>query len=166
MLGTPARAFLSLAAAALALAAAAPAGAATHPAVTQTPIGHDQFFKGYVNGHPPGQAIIFMSLTSCQPGALTGNPVSGQSVEVKEVASTGTQDVGYTGTNGNSIGATVGPAASTTVILKFAAYGVKKNLPTTIKLPCSGSGQMDFIPAPHSSNAVTAVLPVTFEVQP
>jgi hypothetical protein len=161
MLGTPARSFLSLAAAALALAAASPAGAATHPAQI-SPIGPNQFFKGLVNGHPPGQAIIFVS---CQPGAKTGHPVGAQ-LEVEPAPSTGTTDTGFTGTNGTSIGAAVGPSASTTIILKFTSYGVKKSLPATLVLPCSGAGQADFIPAPHSSNAITAVLPVTFGPPP
>ncbi|HLX51286.1 MAG TPA: hypothetical protein VKS82_23425 [Streptosporangiaceae bacterium] len=166
MLGTPARSFLSLVAAALALAAASPAGATVRPARDPIPIGHDQYFKGLVDNHPPGQAIIFMSLTSCTPGATTGHPLGGQPVEVQTTSPVSTQDVGYTGTDGDSIGATAGPVSPANVILKFTSYFVPQDLPTTITLPCSGNGEMDFIPAPHSSNAITAVLPVTFEVQP
>ena len=163
MLGTPVRSFLALAAAALALAAASPAGAATHPAQDPVPIGHNQHFRGFVNSHPPGKAVVFVS---CKPGATTGHPVGGQPVEVETTASTSTQDVGFTGSTGKAIGVAIGPVTSTAIILTFTSYFVKKSLPATITLPCSGAGKMEFIPAPHSKTAKTAVLPVTFEVPP
>ena len=152
-------AFASLAAAFLVLAVSPAAGAATHPVQDPVPIEPNQYFTGLVNGHPPGAATIDVV---CPAGSTTGHPVADQPVEVELAASAGTTDTGYTGSAGKSINATLTPGTTTALIASFTSYYVPKNIPTTIVVPCSGSGTVTFAPAPTSSTAKSAVLPVTF----
>lgn len=152
-------AFASLAVALLALAASPAASAATHPVQDPVPIGINEYFTGLVNAHPPGTASIDVS---CAAGASTGHPVAGQPVEVEPASSAGVTDTGYTGSAGTSIKATLSPGTTTAVIASFTSYYVKVNIPTTIIVPCSGSGTVTFAPSPTSSTARSATLPVTF----
>jgi hypothetical protein len=175
MLGKLNRSLGPLAAASLAVLAAPAVSAAAAPAVPAVaspvqdplPIGHDQYFSGYVNNHPPGQAVI---LTNCiGPIRLgeTGNPLPNQPVEVKPVVATGTTDVGYTGSAANSINALLGtPVGAVVVIAAFTGYYEIRYIPTTIRVPCSGSGTVIFAPSPGSVTARPATLAVTFVGQP
>jgi hypothetical protein len=160
MRGRITRSLVPLAALALGLAVAPAASA-----VTQTPIGPNQYFKGIFNGHPPGAAMIFVS---CTVGASTGHPIAGQKLWVEPSGPpVGTNpDVGYTGSKGTSINASLAPLSSTATIAHFTGYGVKKNLPATLTVPCSGKGALHFAPAPTSGTAHTAVLAVTFGPPP
>jgi len=143
-----------------------PAAVAASPVIDPLPIGHNQFFAGYINGHPPGQAVI---QTNCigpiRPGQM-GNPLPNQTVEVKPVVPSGTVDVGYTGTAANSIVATLGSAGSTAAIAIFTGYYEIRYIPTTITVPCYGSGTVIFIPQPGSPTARSAILDVAFAGQP
>lgn len=159
---------------ALAVPASAQAGpAASHGAASpvQTPvvlIGPNQYFSGYINGSPPGQAIIRTNcLGPIQPGQ-TGNPLPNQTVEVRLASPAGSAaDLGYTGSAANSIVATLGPSPdASSVIGTFTAYNVIEYIPTTITVPCGGSGVATFVPSPGSSSASPATLNVTFEGQP
>lgn len=160
---TLARSFPVLAAAVLALAGApsVAAVAAARPVQDPVPIGPDQYFTGLVNAHPPGQAVIYVV---CAGPANTGHPAGKQPVEVKITPPpVSTSDVGYTGSAGRRITAALSPAAATVVIAGFTSYFVKKYIPTSITVPCSGTGTVAFVPAPGSTNARTATLAVTFE---
>ena len=161
------RALVTLAAAACAAATTQAIPAAASAAQDPLPIEPDQYFSGYVNNHPPGQAVI---LTNCfgpiRPGE-TGNPLPNQPVEVKPVVVvTGTTDVGYTGSAANSINAILGTPAVAVVIAAFTGYYEIRYIPTTIRVPCSGSGEVIFAPSPGSATARPAMLAVTFVGQP
>jgi hypothetical protein len=150
-------------------ALAVPASAQVSPVQDPIPIRPGQYFSGYINGHPPGQAIIW---TNCfgpiQPGQ-TGHPLANQTVEVEPPAiSSSTADLGYTGTAADSIVATLGTPTGPipTVIAKFTLYYVVQDIPTTITVPCSGPGVATFTPVPGSATASPATLSVTFEAQP
>jgi hypothetical protein len=154
---------LVLAAAALALTAApsmSALAAAPGPVQDPVPIGHNQFFTGLINGHPPGQAVIYVLC----PGPVNhGHPTGHQPIEVQPVVPPGsTSDLGFTGSAGKSITASLAPSATTNVLATFTSYFVKKFIPTTITVPCSGTGTVAFAPSPHSSNSRTALLTVTF----
>jgi hypothetical protein len=160
MRGRITRSLVPLAALVLGLAVAPAASAVTQP-VLITP---NQYFKGIFNGHPPGAAMVFVS---CTVGATTGHPVAGQQLWVEETTPVSTgPDVGYTGSKGTAINASLVPVSATTVIAHFTAYGVKKALSTSLTVPCSGKGAFDFAPSPTSGTAKTAVLAVTFGPPP
>jgi hypothetical protein len=159
-------------------ALAAPASAQTGPAASHGAgipvqlIGPNQYFSGYINGSPPGQAIV---RTDCfgavQPGQ-TGHPLPNQTVEVQLASPAGSiADLGYTGnvssTASESIVATLGPsAAASSVIGTFTAYGVIEEIPTTVTVPCGGPGVATFSPSPASPGSFPATLNVTFQGQP
>jgi hypothetical protein len=160
MRGSPARSFLALGAVVLALAAVpATAAAATHPVQDPIPISPNVYFTGLINNHPPGNAIIEVT---CPAAAKTGHPVADQPVEVETTVSSTTSDLGYTGSAGTSIVASVSSTTSVVVFADFTSFYAPKDIPTDITVPCSGSGTAAFTPSPGSSSAVTATLPVTF----
>jgi hypothetical protein len=123
------------------------------------PIGVNQTFSGYVNNGPPGTIIIAVA---CTVGDKTGHPLAKQPVEVKPVASSSTADNGFTGSKGDKITASLAPTTAATIIASFTSYYVKKDIPTGITVPCSGTGTMLFVPSPTSKTAKTAKLTVTF----
>jgi hypothetical protein len=171
-------AVLALAACAVAAVAAAPAVAsasplaASHGAAGQVqdpiPIAPNEFFSGYVNGHPPGQAIIYTDCFGPITPGETGHPLGDQTIEVEPANGTVSAiDLGYTGTEAHGIVATLGPStASNSIIADFTSYYVIDYMATTITVPCSGSGVVRFTPLPASSTASPASLDVTFESQP
>jgi hypothetical protein len=158
--------------AAIAAVACAMAAVAATPAIAHAqdpvPIGPGQYFSGYINGHPPGQAIIWTACFGPTTPGETGHPLANQTIEVETAnIAGGAVDLGYTGTAANSIVATLGPsAASSAIIAKFTSYFVPQYIPTTITVPCAGSGVVSFTPVPGSPSAFSANLSVTFEPQP
>jgi len=142
--------------AALGVTTATAASAGVHDPV---PIGPDQYFSGYLNGHPPGSAVLKVV---CPGPSNTGHPVGNQTIEVKTAKPVSAADVGYTGSAGKRIGAALGPSASTSLLAVFTSYFVPMKVPTKITVPCSGTGKLVFVPAPHSKAARSAVLTVTF----
>jgi hypothetical protein len=149
---------------------AACAGAAIPP---QGKIGPKQFFTGMVNGKSglgsPAQ-INMACFGPIRPGQM-GHPMAGQSVEVLRPVVISTND-GYTGSNANSIAAFFGPSPptpvpSTTSTVTFHWYGVVKAIPTSLLLPCSGTGTVTFVPLPMSPpTSRDSTVPVTYVGQP
>jgi hypothetical protein len=45
----------------------------------------------------------------------------------------------------------------------LTAYGVQAKIPTTLLLPCGGSGVVDFVPEPTSATARSYEVPVVYE---
>jgi hypothetical protein len=168
-------AVLALAACAVAAAPAVASGSplaasrgAAGPVQDPVPIEPNEFFSGYVNGHPPGQAIIYTDCFGPITPGETGHPLGDQTIEVEPANGTvSAVDLGYTGTEAHSIVANLGPsAASNSIIADFTSYYVIDYIPTTITVPCSGSRFVSFTPLPASSTASSANLDVTFESQP
>jgi hypothetical protein len=161
MRATLSRGFLTLAAATLALGAvpAAAAASVAGPAQDPVPIRPNQYFTGLVNNHPPGQAVIYVI---CPGPVNTGHPKANQPVEVKPSVPTSTVDLGYTGSAGTHIKASLTPSATSVLLASFTSYFVKKNIPTSITLPCSGTGTVAFTPGPNSPTTRTAKLRVKF----
>jgi hypothetical protein len=151
-----------LIAAATGLSVAATASAAVGPQ-DPVPIGPNEYFRGFINNHPPGKAVI----TVICPGPVnTGHPAANQTIEVKTTQPTSTFDTGFTGSAGTKITAALAPASTTTILASFTSYFVPKKIPTSITVPCSGTGKVVFRPSPTSSTAKSAVLPVTFMAGP
>ena len=147
-----------LIAAAMGLSLAATASAAARPQ-DPVPIGPHEYFSGFINNQPPGKAVIKVI---CPGPANTGHPAGKQTIEVKTAQPTSTFDIGFTGSAGKKITATLLPAATTTVLASFTSFFVPKKIPTSITVPCSGTGTVVFAPSPPSSTAMSAKLPVTF----
>ena len=135
---------------------------ASAAAVTSVPpqgkVGPHQIFGGLVNGKNGIDApaeIRMACFGPVRPGQR-GHPMAGQTVEVfRPEAIVG--HFGNTGRRATSIVAFFGPpppspapatpAAST---VTFKQYGVVKKIPTSLLLPCSGTGTVSFVPLPKS----------------
>lgn len=150
---------LALAVGALLLGSAGAAAAVTDP----LPIGPNQVFAGQVNGVADNAPIQTDCLGPITPGE-TGHPLAGQYVEaVPAPASSAT--AGYTGSAGRLLQVTLtAPASSTltTVIGTLNSYYVQLPIPTTLTVPCSGTGLVAFTPTPTSSTARSATVTVDF----
>jgi hypothetical protein len=151
---------LLAAAAALALAAVPAVSAAASAAQDPVPIGPNEYFTGLVNGHPPGAATV--NVVCPGPESKTGHPEQKQPVEVVPMQPASTTDLGYTGSKGRAITASLGVAAAVIKLASFSGYYVPVYIPTKIVVPCSGTGTVRFTPAPTSKTAKTATLTVTF----
>ncbi len=129
-------------------------------------IGPNQAFIGLVNGKSGafGHARIRVACPGPVSAGETTHPLAHQPLEVTRPASIATT-TGNTGAHGTSITAFMGipPTAATSGLATFKFYGVKKPIPTTINVPCSGSGFVTFVPFPRApGTAKSFVVPVDF----
>ena len=137
--------------ASLVLAAAAPASASAG-AATHGKVGPRQYFDGLVNGSLGSGKPAIIKVVCPGPASRTGHPLAKQKVEVSEpkaILSTS----GYTGKDATSISAFFGPpppSATGSGQVRFTRYGIAKPIPTSLNLPCSGSGHVTFVPLPQS----------------
>jgi hypothetical protein len=164
MLGKLSRSLVPLAVASLAVLAAPAASAAARPAAPAISVGPDQYFVGLVFGQTR-QSVIDVA---CAGPASTGHPVPGQSVEVGLVLPPVSVTVGFTGSahsiQANLIWPTAPPPGTVvTHIATFTSYSVKAPIPTTITVPCGGSGVMSFMPVLGGPAAHPSTVKVTFE---
>jgi hypothetical protein len=139
-------------------------GTATAVAAVQDPIaiGPNQVFAGQVNGDE-GSAVI---QTSCFGPIIlgeTGHPTAGQYVEAV-LAPTSATSTGFTGSAADSLLVALDAAtpATTGLIGTLNGYYIQLPIPTTLTVPCSGTGVVAFVPAPTSPTAKTATVSVTF----
>jgi hypothetical protein len=130
-------------------------------------VGPNQAFIGLVNGKSGrvGHAQIRVACPGpIKPGETT-HPLAHQPLEVVRPEAINTT-TGFTGPNATQISAFVGipPAASEGAgIATFVRYGVTKPIPTTLTVPCSGSGFITFIPFPRDPGVSRAfVVPVDY----
>jgi hypothetical protein len=122
-----------------------------------SPIGPNQHFIGLVNGVHVGAVIrVFCPGPSNRPGP----PVGGQTFAVHRVSGGG----GDTGANGRTVFAFL-PVGSS-VLVPFSSYDSPKPIPTSARLPCSGTGTVYFstcpLPQPCSVGAKSDDVKVTF----
>jgi len=165
--------------AAAVLVAAAVAGgigafgpASASATVSQGRIEPKQHFTATVNGHTghPNRVTIWMACFGPIRPGQTGHPFKGQTVAVTHVRLGGT-NVGYTGPRGNSIGAFFGapppaaPSSSSPSYILFKSYG-RLPIPTSMNLPCAGSGTVSFVPLPLNPGSQDVPVPVSFVGQP
>lgn len=115
----------------------------------------------------PGQRVFGDAVVTviCPGPALSkGHPASGQVLEVLSppppVAYGVKISVGLTGTRGRAIVARFSddPSQATT----FHQYFTSKPIPTSLLLPCSGTGTVVFRPSPGSPDARTSVVSVSY----
>jgi hypothetical protein len=122
------------------------------------PIGPEQHYLGLVNGTNTKATI---SVVCPGPAAArTGPPAGGQTVAVTQVAAGG----GDTGSMGHEIWTQFG--TDQLHVVAFANYDTPATIPTTLQLPCEGTGTVDFTTCfgtlPCAADAVDNVVTVTF----
>lgn len=140
----------------IAATATAMFGGATAATAQGLPIGPNQFFIGQVNGNH-ANAVIYMVCPGPSFPGQTGHPESGQNVSVTQSSTT---TGGFTGSLANSIVVSFTPAATEGITLKY--YDTPAAIPTTLLLPCAGTGKVTYNPEPTSPTAKPDVVTVTF----
>jgi hypothetical protein len=119
---------------------------ATATASAQKAIGPNQHFVGLVNGSKANAEVRVVCGGPIYSGR-TGSVAGGQTMSVAKVANGG----GYTGPY-RAVNAWFVPASASSTPptqLKFTAYGVPQSIPTSIQVPCGGSGQVEFSSCPY-----------------
>jgi hypothetical protein len=131
------------------------------PAEATDRVGPGQAFTGRVNGSF-SDAVVTVICPG--PGLSKGHPAAGQQLEVLSppppVAYGVKVSVGLTGTRGRAIVARFSddPSVKTT----FHQYFTNKDIPTSLLLPCSGTGKVVFRPTPDSPDARPSVVSVSY----
>ena len=149
------------AAAAFASVAFTASAAFAGPVGDPAPIGPNQFFIALVNGKTADAVITVVCPFPLTAGEL-GSPAPGQYVEVEPEAPGTATPFGFTGSAANSITAVFGPASAVSEAVIIKDYFVHVPIPTTLKLPCAGSGVVAFAPTPGSATARSATVSVTY----
>jgi len=133
-------------------------------------VGPNQYFTGTVTGvASSGSASSDVIGVLCAGPEATGSPLPGQTVEVELAVAPITPTFGFTGSAAKSIEAELvwstanPPIVVISPIDDFTEYSTPLAIPTNIKVPCSGPGEVDFVPQPGSSTAVPYVVHITFE---
>ena len=158
----------------LGLAAAAVIAAVMQaPPAQAGPVGPKQYFTGVINGKPGNVTTPITIRMACfgpiRPGQ-TGHPMAGQTLAVHQLFPPASGSLGYTG-NDAEIGvfftvpppAAARPGASTPV---FTRYDRPQPLPTSLTLPCAGTGTVYFTPIPVIPPSRSATVPVRYVGQP
>jgi hypothetical protein len=132
------------------------------------PIGPKQYFYGEVFGLSSSTALNGIEV-ACAGPATTGHPVAGQYVAAHQIYPPATTTAGYTGNDGTEINVNLVYSRGTITVVTpvFATlryYDQKVEIPTSLTVPCSGTGVLDFMPSPDPDNSGTASdVSVTFE---
>jgi hypothetical protein len=118
-------------------------------------VGPGQVFTGVVNGSTSNATVDVVC-----PGPVGPNSVGRPFDDTWQVVE-GT-GAGLTGSAATEIVATIGPASGTTGASIFTQYGVPQAFPSTLLLPCSGTGLAVFRPQPTSPTARSSTVTVRF----
>jgi hypothetical protein len=156
----------ALTAAAFLVGAGATAAGAPTPSPTPG-IGPNQTFVGLVNG-ATSKAVIRMSCFGPTVIGQLGHALPGQTVEV--LPSPSVTAGGFTGQahqiEADAVFASPLAASAIPRLAVFSFYGVAAPIPTSVLLPCWGSGRVVFTPVAGGPTARPAVVAVTFMAQP
>ena len=134
-------------------------------------VGPKQYFTGVINGKAGNTTIPITIKMNCpQPlqSGQTGHPLAGQTLAVHQLFPPASGSLGYTG-NDSMIGvffaAPPGVKADATSRI-FTRYDSPRSLPTSVTLPCSGTGKVWFTPIPVVPPSRSAVAPVRYVSKP
>lgn len=147
------------------------------PAGATGTVGPNQYFTGVINGHAGNTVVPITIRMACfgpvRPGE-TGHPMAGQTLAVHRLyppaATAGS--LGFTGKDAeigvffNALPPVTPSSAATGTTPIFHRYDVSKPLPTSLTLPCGGSGSVYFTPIPVVPPSRSATVPVEFVGQP
>jgi hypothetical protein len=157
------RPWFPLAAATLLLATPAPAFA--DGVVDPAPIGPDQTFIGEVNDQATNATIRMDCFGPVHVGQ-TGHPLAGQTVAVLPLKDPTPIDAGYTGSTAHRWTCSSASRRARSRRFVLTSWAVPAKIPTTLVLPCYGTGTVTFAPYPTSPTARSATVQVTFVGQP
>ena len=144
-----------------ATAVPATAGGIIDPA----PIGPKTYFVGEVN-NTTGPATIEMACFGPSVPGQTGHPLAGQTVTALPASVSSGTTAGYTGTAATSISVSFTSPVLSNLPIVLHDWAVSVAIPTTLILPCYGSGTATFTPVPGSPTARPATVAVTYVGQP
>jgi len=116
----------------------------------------DQRFVGVVNGNHTGAVIYTVCPGPATPGQ-TGHPAGGQYV----AAILFQGGAGSTGPGATAIEVRFANTAAGAV--ELTRYGVARSIPTTLELPCSGTGSVSFVGTPPTAASTPDTVKVTYE---
>jgi hypothetical protein len=148
------------AAVAMAVAVFAFAGA---PAGAQQPIGPNQHFAGRVNGARTS-AVVYTVCAGPIWAGRTGPVAGGQTLSVVRAR----RGHGYTGLFTQIYAWFVPHSAATTTAppqLKFTSYNAPQAIPTSVEVPCDGTGQVEFSSCPYLAPCAYGWVPDYVTVQ-
>lgn len=131
-------------------------------------VGPKQYFYGEVFGLPSSAAQNTIRV-NCAGPETTGHPAAGQYVAAHQIFPPVTTTAGYTGNFGTEIDVNFIYSVGTITVVtptfaKLTFYDTKAEIPTSLTVPCNGSGVAVFTPAsdPDGSGRVSDVN-VTFQ---
>jgi hypothetical protein len=133
--------------------AAAPAGAG--------PIGPNQHFSGLVNGKR--SSVVVTTVCAGPAAGRTGPVAGGQTLTVVR----GRGRHGYTGPF-TAIYAWFVPQSGMTTAptqLKFESYRAPQAIPTSVQVPCDGTGEVEFSSCPYLAPCASGWTPDFVEVR-
>jgi hypothetical protein len=146
----------------------------TGPVPVPVPVAPGQVFAGQVNGATTGAVI---KVDDCPVGppisalgsggddevVALGHPAPGQTVSAKYLGQVSNGTSGFTGSAATSIAVRLANiSAVSSNAFQITAYGQQIAIPTGISVPCSGTGEVDFVPLPTSTTARSSVVKVAF----
>ena len=111
-------------------------------------VGPKQYFTGVINGKDGNTTNPITIKMACTAGAQTGHPRAGQTLAVHQL-----------------FPPAAGPRAGATS-RTFTRYDSPRSLPTSLTLPCAGTGKVWFSPIPVVPPSRSAVVPVRFVSKP
>jgi hypothetical protein len=118
------------------------------------PIAPHQHFVGLVNGHHQG-AQVYVACPGPARGQTT-HPLQHQTLAVAPVGAGG----GFTGEAATRVVARFLDDKSVAVV--FTTYGTTQPVPTSITVPCEGTGVVRFAPRPSSPTSTPDFVAVTY----
>ena len=119
-------------------------GLGTATSLAQTSIGPDQHFIGLVNGSNAPVTVYTVCAGPLWPGRR-GPVAGGQTMAAAEVLRGG----GDTGPFSQIYSWFVPRHHHTPTALTFTTYGTPQTIPSSIRVPCDGSGKVEFSPCPY-----------------
>jgi len=132
------------------------------PAGAQQQIGPHQHFAGRVNGARTS-AVVYTVCAVPVGAGRTGPVAGGQTLSVVRA----TRGHGYTGLFSQIYAWFVPQSGATTAPtqLKFTSYNAPQGIPTSVKVPCDGTGQVEFSSCPYLAPCAYGWVPDYVTVQ-
>jgi hypothetical protein len=131
------------------------------PAGAAAPIRSNQHFIGLVNGKQAG-AVVKTVCPGPATSGRTGRVMAGQTLSVARRAG----GSGYTGPFGQVnawfVPSQQGPAP---VQVRFTSYGEPLTIPTSVRVPCDGTGTVEFSSCPYLAPCAFGWVPTYVKVR-
>jgi hypothetical protein len=132
-------------------------------------VGPQQFFNGEVFGLSTSVSAQDVIQVTCAGPAATGHPVANQYVAAHQFFPPVATSYGYTGNFGTEIDVNLIYSIGTITVVtptfaKLTYYDTKAEIPTSLTVPCNGTGVVVFTPSPDpDGSGIASDVDVTFE---